>query len=117
MAKQGTRFKIRYLSIFLVLLFVVPVSYSHQSPPVTESTNITDLTKENRLNRYYVKYQKGGEGVATALVKEHEIAIVDVIPTRNILIVFASKQSIQELVQNAVIEYVELEPVRSFYSQ
>jgi len=117
MAKQGTRFKIRYLSICLALVLVVPVSYSHQSTPVTESTNITDITKENRLNRYYVKYQKGGEDAATALVKKHELAIVDVIPTRNILIVFANKQSIQALVKNTVIEYVELEPIRSFYSQ
>lgn len=117
MAKQGTRFKIRYLSIGLALVLVVPMSYSHQSTPVTESTNITDMTKENRLNRYYVKYQKGSEGAATTLVKKHELAIIDVIPTRNILIVFASKQSIQELLQNTVIEYVELEPIRRFYSQ
>lgn len=117
MAKQGTRFKIRYLSICLALVLVVPVSYSHQSTPVTESTSITEITKDNRLNRYYVKYQKGGERTATALVKKHDLAIVDVIPTRNILIVFADKQSIQKLVENTVIEYVELEPIRSFYSQ
>ena len=69
------------------------------------------------MNLYYVKYKKGGEGAAIALVKKHALAIVDVIPTRNILIVFADKQSIQKLVKNTVIEYVELEPIRSFYSQ
>ena len=117
MAQQGVRFQLRYVSICWALILVVPVSYSHQSTPVTESTSITEITKDDRLNRYYVKYQKGGEGAATALVKKHDLAIVDVIPTRNILIVFADKQSIQKLVKNTVIEYVELEPIRSFYSQ
>lgn len=117
MVKQGDRFKIQYLSIYLALVLVAPMSYSHQSTPVTESTNITEITKDNRLNRYYVKYQKGSEGAATALVNKHDLTIVDVIPTRNILIVFANKQSIQKLVKNTVIEYVELEPIRSFYSQ
>ena len=117
MAKQGVRFQLRYVGIFLALVLVVPVSYSHHSTQMAELTGIIKITKENRLNRYYVKYQKGAEGAATALVKKHDLAIVDVIPTRNILIVFADNLSIQKLVKNTVIEYVELEPIRSLYSQ
>ena len=46
MAQQGVRFQLRYVSIFWTLVLVVPMGYSHQSTPVTESTGITEITKD-----------------------------------------------------------------------
>ncbi|MDK9764695.1 ATPase [Vibrio sp. D420a] len=67
--------------------------------------------------RYFVKYQKGKESEVIALLRKHDIEVVDVLVDQHVLVVIGEQAEISTLIDNNAIEYTEQEPIRTLLSK
>lgn len=82
-------------------------------PPVDERV----AEAERQPSRFFVKYFSGKEAQTRDLIAQHQLEVVDFLPSQQVLVVSGSQEQIDQLSSSEWIDYTEPEPVRSLYSQ
>ncbi|WP_038174850.1 MULTISPECIES: hypothetical protein [Vibrio] len=82
-------------------------------PPID---NRTEQAKQ-QPSRFFVKYHSGAEQQTRELLRLHQLEVVETLEKQQVLVVSGREEQINKLSQSELIDYVEPEPIRSFYAQ
>ncbi|NVC94459.1 ATPase [Vibrio natriegens] len=72
---------------------------------------------EQQPARYFVKYHKGKESEVRALLRQHNLAVVDALVKQQVLVVSGEQADVDKLSGHESVEYTEQEPTRKLLSQ
>ncbi|MGS6583453.1 ATPase [Vibrio diabolicus] len=72
---------------------------------------------EQQPTRYFVKYHKGKESEVRALLRQHNLKVVDALVKQQVLVVSGEQADVDKLSGNESVEYTEQEPTRKLLSQ
>ncbi|MFH4614399.1 ATPase [Vibrio diabolicus] len=72
---------------------------------------------EQQPTRYVVKYHKGKESEVRALLRQHNLKVVDALVKQQVLVVSGEQADVDKLSGNESVEYTEQEPTRKLLSQ
>ncbi|WP_318513043.1 ATPase [Photobacterium leiognathi] len=71
---------------------------------------------EQQPARYFVKYHEGKESEVRALLRQHNIEVVDALIKQQVLIIVGEQAEVEKLADHNVVEYTEQEPTRKLLS-
>ncbi|MGR5108718.1 hypothetical protein [Vibrio jasicida] len=71
---------------------------------------------EQQPARYFVKYHEGKEIEVRALLRQHNIEVVDALVKQHVLIVVGEPAEVEKLADQDAVEYTEQEPTRKLLS-
>lgn len=71
---------------------------------------------EQQPARYFVKYHEGKESEVRALLRQHNIEVVDALVKQHVLVVVGEQAEVDKLVDHDAVEYTEQEPTRKLLS-
>ncbi|HDM8186539.1 TPA: ATPase [Vibrio harveyi] len=71
---------------------------------------------EQQPARYFVKYHEGKESEVRALLRQHNIEVVDALVKQRVLVVVGEQAEVDKLVDHDAVEYTEQEPTRKLLS-
>ncbi|MCY9875519.1 ATPase [Vibrio natriegens] len=72
---------------------------------------------EQQPARYFVKYHKGKESEVRALLRQHNLEVVDALVKQQVLVVSGEQADVDKLSGTDSVEYTEQEPTRKLLSQ
>ncbi|WP_329354647.1 ATPase [Vibrio natriegens] len=78
---------------------------------------LVDERSEQQPARYFVKYHKGKESEVRALLRQHNLEVVDALVKQQVLVVSGEQADVDKLSGNESVEYTEQEPTRKLLSQ
>lgn len=70
---------------------------------------------EQQPARYFVKYHEG-KGEVRALLRQHNIEVVDALVKQHVLVVVGEQAEVDKLADHDAVEYTEQEPTRKLLS-
>ncbi|MGR5157163.1 ATPase [Vibrio owensii] len=71
---------------------------------------------EQQPARYFVKYHEGKESEVRALLRQHNIEVVDALVKQHVLVVVGEQAEVENLADHDAVEYTEQEPTRKLLS-
>ncbi|WP_318491216.1 ATPase [Photobacterium leiognathi] len=71
---------------------------------------------EQQPARYFVKYHEGKENEVRALLRKHNIEVVDALIKQHVLVIAGEQAEVEKLADHNAVEYTEQDPTRKLLS-